>query len=283
MTTLAAEATITLFLHAFRVAMTQPLAILYRDEHLVAVHKPSGLLVHRSKLAGGENEFLLQRLRNQLGQRVYPVHRLDRPTSGVMVMALDAATAARLGEAFREHQVSKHYLAVVRGFGPERERLDYALREEDGSRPKAEMPALEAVTEVARLDEVELPVQVDRYPSSRYSLMAVRPVTGRRHQIRRHLAQRGYPVIGDAKHGKGIHNRFFAQQLECPRLLLAAVGLDFTHPVDGRYMQLTCGLDATMTALFQRFTWARHLPDEGVNWQSTAPFIPTCSRVFLQS
>ena len=142
--------------------MTQPLTLLYRDEYLVAVHKPSGLLVHRSKLAGGENEFLLQRLRNQLGQRVYPVHRLDRPTSGVMVMALDAITAARLAAAFREHHVNKRYLAVVRGFGPEREWLDYALREEDGSRPKAEMPALEALTEVERLDEIELPVQVDR-------------------------------------------------------------------------------------------------------------------------
>src|SRR5690554_7897564 len=106
--------------------MTQPLTLLYRDEYLVAVHKPSGLLVHRSKLAGGEREFLLQRLRNQLGQRVYPIHRLDRPTSGVMVLALDSSTAARLSEAFREHQVSKLYLAVVRGFGPERERLDYA-------------------------------------------------------------------------------------------------------------------------------------------------------------
>ena len=245
--------------------MTQPLTILYRDEHLVAVHKPSGLLVHRSKLAGGANEFLLQRLRNQLGQRVYPVHRLDRPTSGVMVFALDSATAARLAEVFRERQVNKRYLAVVRGFGPERERLDYALREEDGSRPKAEMPALEAITEVERLDEIELPVQVDRYPSSRYSLMAVRPVTGRRHQIRRHLAQRGYPIIGDAKHGKGNHNRFFAQQFECPRLLLAAIGLDFSHPVDGRRIQLSCGLDASMTALFQRFAWTRHLPDDSVN------------------
>src|SRR5690554_7216942 len=158
--------------------MTQPLAILYRDEHLVAVHKPSGLLVHRSKLAGGESEFLLQQLRNQLGQRVYPVHRLDRPTSGVMVMALNAVTAARLATAFREHQVSKRYLAVVRGFGPKHEWLDYALREEDGSRPKAEMPALEAMTEVELLDEIELPIQVDRDPNSRYSLMAVRPVTG---------------------------------------------------------------------------------------------------------
>ncbi|WP_111413418.1 pseudouridine synthase [Billgrantia lactosivorans] len=245
--------------------MTDPLTLLHRDEHLVAVHKPAGMLVHRSKLAGGAGEFLLQRLRDQLGQRVYPVHRLDRPTSGVMVMALDAASAARLGETFAERRVAKRYLAVVRGIGPTRERLDYALREEDGSRPKAEMPALEAITEVRRLDSVELPLQVDRYPTSRYSLMEVRPLTGRRHQIRRHLSRRGYPIVGDAKHGKGNHNRFFAERLDCPRLLLAAVGLSFDHPAGGHRLTLSCALDATMTDLFGRFGWAGHLPSDSAH------------------
>ncbi|MFQ3790336.1 pseudouridine synthase [Halomonas sp. A29] len=249
--------------------MTEPLTILHCDDHLVAVHKPAGLLVHRSKLAGGESEFLLQRLRNQLGRRVYPVHRLDRPTSGVMVLALDSNTAARLGETFTQRRITKRYLAVVRGIGPEHEWLDYALREEDGSRPKAEMPALEALTEVRRLDSVELPVQVDRYPSSRYSLMEVRPLTGRRHQIRRHLSRRGYPIIGDAKHGKGNHNRFFAERLQCPRLLLAAVGLSLEHPVDGYHLELSCRLDVSMTGLFQHFGWAGHLPTDAARCLET--------------
>lgn len=240
--------------------MTAPLPILYRDEHLVAVHKPAGLLVHRTALARGERHVLLQALRDQLGQRVYPVHRLDRPTSGLMVFALTPAIAARLAETFEARRVEKRYLAVVRGLGPEAERLDYALREEDGRRPKAEMPAMEAITQVRRLDSVELPVRIDRYPSARYSLMEARPLTGRRHQIRRHLSRRGYPIIGDAKHGKGIHNRFFAERLDCPRLLLAAVGLAFEHPVDGHRLALGCALDAPMTALFRRFGWAGHLP-----------------------
>ncbi|QOR40150.1 pseudouridylate synthase [Billgrantia diversa] len=255
--------------------MTEPLTILYRDEQLVAVHKPAGLLVHRSKLAGGVSEFLLQRLRNQLGQRVYPVHRLDRPTSGVMIFALDPASAARLGETFTQRRVTKRYLAVVRGTGPEHEWLDYALREEDGSRPKAEMPPLEALTEIRRLDGVELPVQVDRYPASRYSLMDVRPLTGRRHQIRRHLSRRGYPIIGDAKHGKGNHNRFFAERLGCPRLLLAAVGLSFDHPVGEHGLALSCALDATMTALFQHFGWAGHLPVDSACRLDIAPSTTT--------
>jgi tRNA pseudouridine65 synthase len=251
--------------------MTNALSLLYRDDHLVAVHKPAGLLVHRTTLARGEREFLLQRLRDQLGQRVYPVHRLDRPTSGVMLFALSPEVAAPLASAFTARRVAKRYLAVVRGIGPERDRLEYPLREEDGRRPKAEMPAMEAVTEVTRLDSVELPIQVDRYPRSRYSLMEVRPLTGRRHQIRRHLASRGYPIIGDAKHGKSIHNRFFAERLDCPRLLLAAVGLTIDHPVDGRRLVLNCGLDAPMMRLFQRFGWAGHLPTDDAHRLSLHP------------
>ncbi|WP_027962838.1 pseudouridine synthase [Halomonas halodenitrificans] len=244
--------------------MADELRILYRDDHLVVVHKPAGLLVHRSAMARGEREFLLQRLRDQLGQRVYPAHRLDRPTSGAMVFALSPEIATHLGRAFAEREVAKRYLAVVRGIGPEAERLDYALREEDGRRPKAEMPAQEAVTEIRRLDSVELPVCVDRYPQSRYSLMEAFPLTGRRHQIRRHLSRRGYPIIGDARHGKGNHNRFFAEHLEAPRLLLAAVGLAFDHPATDQRLRIECAPDGVMSALFERFGWAGHLPKDGV-------------------
>ncbi|QEM83221.1 pseudouridine synthase [Halomonas binhaiensis] len=240
--------------------MPLSLPILFQDDHLVAVHKPSGLLVHRSPLAGAESDFLVQRLRDQLGQKVYPVHRLDRPTSGVIVFALSSEVAARLNTAFSERLVEKRYLAVVRGIGPEEQCIERPLREEDGSRPKAEMPALDATTVVRRLDSVELPVQVDRYPQARYSLMVANPLTGRRHQIRRHLAGIGYPIIGDAKHGKGNHNRFFREALDCPRLLLAAVGLRFQHPMTGHRLVLDCPLDDTMTRLFDRFGWNAHLP-----------------------
>ncbi|APX94363.1 pseudouridylate synthase [Halomonas sp. 1513] len=243
-----------------------PLPILYRDTALVVVAKPSGLLVHRTALARGETRFMVQTLRDQLGQRVYPVHRLDRPTSGVMVFALSAEIAAALAQAFTEQHVAKRYLAVVRGVGPSAERLDYPLREEDGSRPKAQMPAMPAATEIRRLDSVELPVQVDRYPSSRYSLIEARPLSGRRHQIRRHLSQRGYPIIGDAKHGKGNHNRFFKERLGCPRLLLAAVELRFPYPREARQLQVSAPLQEDMQQLFERFGWAAHLPQHDIVW-----------------
>ncbi|NYS60577.1 pseudouridine synthase [Vreelandella salicampi] len=241
-----------------------PLNILYQDEHIVAVHKPSGLLVHRSALARGETEFLLQRLRNQLGKRVYPVHRLDRPTSGVMVFGLSSEVAALLSDTFSERQVEKRYLAVVRGVAPSEARLDYPLREEDGTRPKADMPAMPAMTDIRCVDSVELPVQVDRYPKARYSLVEARPLTGRRHQIRRHLSRRGYPIIGDAKHGKSVHNHFFAEKLGAPRLLLAATYLTFDHPMGEKRIQLSCALDDTMTALFHHLGWAGHLPLDSV-------------------
>lgn len=240
--------------------MSLPLPILYQDDHLVAVHKPAGLLVHRSPLASDATEFLIQRLRNQLGQRVYPLHRLDRPTSGIMILALSSQIAGHLGEAFSKQRIDKRYLAVVRGIGPVEQRIDRPLREEDGTRPKAEMPAMAAISEVRRLDDVVLPVRIDRYPQARYSLMAVHPLTGRRHQIRRHLAGIGYPIIGDAKHGKGNHNRFFRDQLDCGRLLLAATQLSFEHPIERRPLSLVCPLDACMTRLFERFGWNAHLP-----------------------
>lgn len=247
--------------------MCQALPIVYQDDTLVAVRKPSGLLVHRTALARGETRFALQTLRDQLGRHVYPVHRLDRPTSGLLLFALDPAMATALGEEFTAQRVHKRYLAVVRGVGPEHEWLDGPLREEDGQRPKAEMPAQPACTEVRRLDSVELPIQVDRFPQARYSLMEARPLTGRRHQIRRHLSRRGYPIIGDAKHGKGLHNRFFRQRFDCSRLLLAAVGLSFHHPGRQTTLHLSAALEADMQCLFETFGWAGHLPRDAIRWE----------------
>lgn len=249
--------------------MSEALPIVYQDDTLVAVRKPSGLLVHRSALARGETRFALQLLRDQLGRHVYPVHRLDRPTSGLLLFALNPAMASALGEEFTAQRVRKRYLAVVRGLGPAHEWLDNPLREEDGLRPKAEMPAQPACTEVRRLASVELPVQVDRYPQTRYSLMEARPLTGRRHQIRRHLSRRGYPIIGDAKHGKGLHNRFFGERLACPRLLLAAVGLSVWHPARQAILHLSTAVNADMHRLCTTFGWAGHLPGDGVRLEET--------------
>ncbi|OHV07762.1 pseudouridine synthase [Kushneria phosphatilytica] len=240
--------------------MSEPIDIIFQDEQLVVVHKPAGALVHRSALDRHAPVVMLQRLRDQLGRHVHPAHRLDRPTSGLLMFAFDRHTAARLGEAFREQRVAKRYLAVVRGIGPEHALLDWSLREEDGRRPKAEQPAMTAATRVRRLDSIELPVQVDRYPQSRYSLMEAVPLTGRRHQIRRHLSRSGHPIIGDAKHGKGVHNRFFRDRLNSDRLLLAAVELGLEHPIDGYWLSLQAPVADDFAALLSRLGWAGHNP-----------------------
>lgn len=235
------------------------LELLYRDEHLVAINKPPGLLVHRSAIDRHERRFAMQLLRDQLDCHVYPVHRLDKPTSGVLLFALSAEVARAVSRLFEQHLISKDYLAVVRGHCPLRGQIDHPLKPDTDKfeRRSAEtaMIAQEALTHYARLATVELPVEVDRYPQTRYSLVQLHPVTGRRHQLRRHMKHIGYPIIGDAKHGKGVHNRFVAGQYGCKRLLLACTGMTLVHPVSGEELQLRADPGASFQRLLDAFGW----------------------------
>ncbi|WP_286164483.1 pseudouridine synthase [Azoarcus sp. DN11] len=221
----------------------ETLPILYRDDCLVAVHKPSGLLVHRSVLDVHEERFAVQILRNQIGRHVHPVHRLDKGTSGVLLFALDRETAARVSAAFERQAVRKTYLAVVRGHPPLEGVIDHPVtrRFDDAERrpdTAAKAPAQDAVTRFRRLATTELPYQVDRYPTSRYALVELAPETGRRHQIRRHLKHLSHPIIGDATFGKGRHNRLFTQLFGVSRLLLACTRMQLAHPHTGAPLDL---------------------------------------------
>jgi tRNA pseudouridine65 synthase len=239
------------------------LEILFRDEHFVAVNKTAGLLVHRSNLDRHETEFALQLVRNQVGYRVYPVHRLDRPTSGVLLFALSPEAARRAADAFDSDAVRKTYLAVVRGVAEEEARIDYPLQElperyeetgEKGGNPK------EAVTLFRRLAMVELPIPLGKFPTVRYSLLEVRPLTGRRHQIRRHLKHVFHPIVGDTTYGEGRHNRLFRIELGCSRMLLHAVELSFPHPWSGESVTITAPLEEEFARIIQRFGWQDNLP-----------------------
>ncbi|WP_323004334.1 pseudouridine synthase [Denitromonas sp.] len=236
-----------------------PLAILYRDDHLVAIHKPAGLLVHRTALDRHETRFAVQLLRDQIGQHVWPAHRLDRGTSGVLVFALDADTAGRLGQQFEAQTVAKRYVAVVRGHPPESGLIDHPLtRQRDDNEwvdPGAQTAAQPARTTFQRLATIELPIAVDRYPTSRYALLQVAPETGRKHQIRRHLKHISHPIIGDATHGKGRHNRMFAAHFGCQRLLLASTDLWLDHPVSGQRLHLHAAPASDFMALLDHFGW----------------------------
>jgi len=241
------------------VSLPEELPILYRDEHIVVIDKPPGLLVHRSEIDRHETRFAIQILRDQIGQRVWPAHRLDRGTSGVLLFALNSATASRLGQQFEKGSVDKRYWAIVRGFPAEHGSIDHPLsRQRDAYEFQGEASsneAQEALTRFCKLAEVELPVAVDRYPSSRYALLELEPVTGRRHQIRRHLKHISHPIIGDATYGKGRHNRFFAEQLGCQRLLLACVQLVFDHPVSGARLPIKAPVSGQFAATLARFGW----------------------------
>jgi len=222
---------------------------LYQDGHYVAVHKPAGVLVHRSPLSA-DQVFLLQTVRNALGRRVYPVHRLDRAASGVIVFGLDPEAAALLHTAFEQQRVDKVYRAVVRGWLPSSGIIRHALRDEETRRTAQR--ALTGYREIAR---VELSVAVDRYATSRYALAEVRPQTGRRHQIRKHFKHIGHPIIGDTSYGKGTHNRLFRERFGICRLLLLARTLSFVHPFTGRSLRIEAAADAQWDALAAALGW----------------------------
>ena len=236
------------------------LRLLYQDEYLVAIDKPAGLLVHRSWLDRHETQFAMQMTRDLIGRHVYPVHRLDRPTSGVLLFALDPQTARIMSDDFAQHRVQKEYLALVRGWAPEQLFIDYPLKEElDKIADKyatADKPAQQAQTQLQRLQTVELPYAVSaKHPTSRYSLVRLLPHTGRKHQLRRHMAHIFHPIVGDTKHGDGRHNRFFREQFDCQRLMLCHQSLTIRHPQTAAPLQIQAELDETWLQLFSQFAW----------------------------
>jgi tRNA pseudouridine65 synthase len=232
------------------------LPILYRDEWMVVVNKPSGLLVHRSPIDRHETRFAVQVLRNQLGRRVYPAHRLDKGASGALAFALDRQMAAALAGAFAGHEVAKSYIAVVRGWPAESGVIDHELATvRDEYALPARTAARPANTAYRRLASIELPVRVDRYPTSRYALVRLRPETGRRHQLRRHLAHVSHPIIGDSTYGKGRHNRLFANLYGVRRLMLACTNLEFQHPVSGALLSIDATPGYEFESLAARFAW----------------------------
>ena len=236
------------------------------------VDKPSGLLVHRSPIDRHERRFALQMLRDQLGRRVYPAHRLDKGTSGALAFALDREMATALGDAFAGREVKKTYLAVVRGWPAESGLIDqqlaavrdeYALPAEDTAKP--------AQTAFRRIATIELPVRVDRYPTSRYALLELRPQTGRRHQLRRHLAHVSHPIIGDSTYGKGRHNRLFAELYGVRRLMLACTGLRFRHPASGELLVIRAAPGEEFESLAATFGWPPPPTASGVSRASASP------------
>ncbi|EMH4163668.1 tRNA pseudouridine(65) synthase TruC [Pluralibacter gergoviae] len=239
------------------------LEILYQDEWLVAVNKPSGWLVHRSWLDRDEKVVVMQTVRDQIGQHVFTAHRLDRPTSGVLLMGLSSEAGRRLSLQFEQHQIQKRYHAIVRGWLMDEATLDYPLVEEldkiaDKFARENKDPQ-PAVTHYRGLASVEMPVATGRYPTTRYGLVELEPKTGRKHQLRRHLSHLRHPIIGDSKHGDLRQNRSAAEHFGCDRLMLHASELTLVHPFTGEPLIIRAGLDPVWMQALSHFGWRGQL------------------------
>ena len=224
------------------------LDILYKDDYVVAINKPSGVFVHPTDLDRNALS-CMPILRDQLGQWVYPVHRLDRGTSGVLLFALSSEIAHEIMLQFDGRDVHKEYLAVVRGFLPESGIIDHAYC------PPGMAEPVDAVTEFICEATIELAFAVGRYQTARYSLMKAMPKTGRQHQIRRHGAHLNHPVVGDHNYGDGKHNRFFKDHFGISRLLLMATRLSFCHPQIGERITIDAPIVTRIQMLFEQFGW----------------------------
>lgn len=223
-------------------ALAPPLALplLYQDSDLVAIDKPAGLLVHPSALDAHEERSALKLLRDQLGERLWPLHRLDKATSGVLLFARNAEAARHWGQAFEAGAIRKRYRALVRGWPPEEGVIDQPLAR-DPELPSTGQPLLQACTRYRRLACLEWPFGDGRHPSTRVALVEVEPLTGRRHQIRRHFKRIAHPLVGDSTHGKGALNRAAAQYLGVQRLWLHALSVELPHQAGPRVITAPLG------------------------------------------
>ena len=233
-----------------RVATHALIEIVYEDADLLAVNKPAGLLVHRSAIAADESDFLLDRLKTQLGTNVFLIHRLDRATSGVTLLAKSRQIAGELGQQFMARGVVKRYLAVVRGWPAADGVVDYPL---PGVRERG--PRKPALTRWRTLATATVPIELGKYPEQRYALIEARPETGRYRQIRKHLHHVSHHIVGDTSHGRGDHNRLWRMHLGVHRMLLHAWRLELMHPTSGLPLRLEAPLDAVWENVLARFGW----------------------------
>lgn len=231
--------------------------ILYQDNDLIAINKPSGWLVHRSWLDKHETVVVMQTLRDQIGQHVFPVHRLDRPTSGVLLFALSSEIARLMSEQFATKQIEKTYHAIVRGYVEGEATIDYPLVEElDKIADKfsdSNKPAQDAVTTYRGISKIEVPIKVGKFDTARYSFVELKPKTGRKHQLRRHMKHIFHPILGDSKHGDLHQNRAFAKFFSIKRLMLHASKLQITHPINHDPIIIEANLDQQWQDILLKF------------------------------
>lgn len=243
----------------------QELKIIFEDEWLIAVDKPAKLLVHPSWITAADEPTMMGLLKQQCSvDKLHTIHRLDRATSGVILVGKNLAVSQDLQSQFVHRSINKTYLCMTRGWTELAGQIDYPLipkRDKFADPLAQENPeAKEAQTDFRRLATVELDYAVGRYPKSRYSLVETKPRTGRKHQIRRHMKHLLHPIVGDTKYGEGRHNRLFREEYNIDRMLLMAIELSFTHPVTGIRQTLRAPVSREVDTLFCQLGWSGHYP-----------------------
>jgi len=243
------------------ITQNQQLEIIYQDQYYVAINKPPALLVHRTIIDKHETKFAVQILAEQINQPVYPIHRLDKATSGILLFALSPEILRKTNKIFAERKIEKQYLAIVRGYTNKTDTINYPLPQVKDKILKNtnQQKRLEAITQYSRIATIELPIHIDKYPTTRYSLIKLTPKTGRRHQLRLHMKHIAHPIIGDTQYGKTTHNNYFRNQLNCHRLLLAATQLKFIHPITNHTINLSQPPKDSFQQIIEKFNW-QHQP-----------------------
>ncbi|MGY6523126.1 MAG: pseudouridine synthase [Mongoliitalea sp.] len=235
------------------------LEVIFEDDYFIAINKPAGVLVHKTHLADEEEDLIAVKiLQAQTGIKVFPIHRIDRPTTGVLLFAKSSEAASKMQPILRSSEVEKNYLCIVRGHLKEKSGLiDQPLKK------KIYGELQEAQTNFWVLDETSIPYNTTgRYPTSRYALLRCHPHTGRMHQIRRHLAHIRHYIIGDTTHGDNTQNNFFRKEWGLNNLLLHAWQLSFIHP----FTQESITIQAEVSPIFREYL--KHL---GFAWNPSSP------------
>jgi len=235
--------------------MSQPeISIIFEDSEILVVNKPNDLIVHQSKFGGKiDNKSLCQILHQQIGQPVYPVHRLDRKTSGVLLLSKNKANIPRLQAQFTDQTINKKYIALVRGHVLDSGSVDTPIKPEGKTIYKS------ALTLFKPIDHIEVDIAVPPYSTARYTLMELSPKTGRTHQLRKHMNKISHPIIGDPKYGNRHHNHMFEKKLEISKLFLHALQLRVQHPETNESLIFEADLPSFWTTMFQQFNWITKL------------------------
>ncbi|MEX6625708.1 pseudouridine synthase [Tenacibaculum salmonis] len=228
------------------------LTILFEDEYIIGVSKPNNIVVHHAYHSRNvsEEDSLLQLLFNQFGAKFYPIHRLDRKTSGVILLAKETKYVSKFQELFTDNEIQKTYYGIVRGHSPESKVIDSPVKGRDSDVYK------EAETHLKTVAKVIVDIPVKPYESSRYSLVEMKPTTGRLHQLRIHMNKISHPLIGDPKYGDKNHNTMFINEFNCENLFLHAYSLEFTHPFSKERLLLKSILPSDWSTVFNRFKWS---------------------------